>query len=253
MTQISRDDIAEFIETHIKEYHTKILDRLLALKLSNILQRKNPYLFKAKNLNMAQDLVKSILDAHLSSQEEAIFGGFLEELAIFICGNVYNGQKSSSEGIDLEFEKENIRYIVSIKSGPNWGNSGQIARMKDNFKRAKRILGTNVSKINVVAVNGCCYGRDNAPDKGDYVKLCGQRFWELVSGDEQLYTDIIEPLGHRAKEHNELFQEEYAKVVNRFTREFSQEFCDETGAIHWDKLVKFSSSKEQPSKRKKRA
>lgn len=251
MAQISQSDITAFIETHIKDYHTTILDRLLALKLSDILKRKNPYLFKAKNLTMAQDLVKSILDAHLSSQEEAIFGGFLEELAIFICGNIYNGQKSSSEGIDLEFEKEGMRYIVSIKSGPNWGNSSQIARMRDNFKKAKRILGTNVSKINVVAVNGCCYGRDNTPDKGDYVKLCGQRFWELISGDEQLYTDIIEPLGHRAKEHNELFQEEYAKVINRFTLEFSQEFCHETGAIDWDRLVKFSSSKERIRKMKR--
>ncbi len=252
MSRIDRTEITAFIEIHIKDYHTKILERLLALKLANILKRKNPYLFKAKNLNVAQELVKSILDAHLSSQEEGIFGGFLEELAIFICSKLYNGQKSSSEGIDLEFEKDDIRYIVSIKSGPNWGNSSQIARMRDNFKKAKRILGTNVSKMNVVAVNGCCYGRDNHPDKGDYLKLCGQRFWELISDDEQLYIDIIEPLGHRAKEHNEQFKEEYANVINRFTLEFSQEFCHETGAIDWDRLVKFSSSKEQPRKTKKK-
>lgn len=121
--------------------------------------RENPYLFKAKALNTAESLVRSLLDAHLSSQEEGIFGAFLEELAIFICGRVYDGQKSSAEGIDLEFENEEIRYIVSIKSGPNWGNSGQIAKMKDHFKKAKRILGTNVSKIKVAAVNGCCYGK----------------------------------------------------------------------------------------------
>lgn len=237
--------LIEFIEARIKEYHERILERLLKLRLSNILKRKNPYLFRAKNLNVAQELVKSILDAHLSSQEEGIFGGLLEELSIFICGNVYNGQKSSAEGIDLEFEKEGIRYIVSIKSGPNWGNSGQIAKMRDHFKKAKRILRTNISKMNVVAVNGCCYGKDDNPDKGDYLKLCGQRFWELISGDENLYTEIIEPLGHRAKEHNEQFNEEYAKVINRFTLEFSQEYCDETGAINWEKLVKFNSGKKK--------
>jgi len=33
---------------------------------------------------------------------------------------------------------------------------------------------------NIVAVNGCCYGRDNRPDKGDYLKYCGQRFWEFI-------------------------------------------------------------------------
>lgn len=77
------------------------------------------------------------------------------------------------------------------------------------------------------------------------MKLCGQRFWELISGNENLYTDIIEPLGHRAKEHNQEFDEEYAKIVNRFTREFSQEYCDDSGAIMWEKLVKFNSAKKE--------
>lgn len=211
--------------------------------MKKILTRKNPYLFRAKNQNTAHDLVKTILDAHLSSQEEGIFGGFLEELAIFICGKAYGGRKSSSEGIDLEFSKDKVTYIVSIKSGPNWGNSRQIARMKDDFKRAKRILGTNRSDAKVVAVNGCCYGKDEKPDKGDYLKLCGQRFWEFVSGDEDLYTEIIEPLGYKAKEKNDEFAEEYAKVVNKFTREFSGEYCDEKGSILWEKLVKFNSGK----------
>ena len=122
MNPISKSEIEDFISENINNYHTTILDRLLELKLRNILKRKNPYLFKAKSINTSQDLVKSVLDAHLSSQEEGIFGNFLEQLALFICTKVYGGSKSSAEGIDLEFEKDSIRYIVSIKSGPNWGN-----------------------------------------------------------------------------------------------------------------------------------
>ena len=243
MEQITKKEIIDFIEPNIQQFHKRRLDNLTDLQLKKILSRKNPYLFRAKNQNTAQDLVKTILDAHLSSQEEGIFGGFLEELAIFICSKVYEGRKSSSEGIDLEFSQGGTSYIVSIKSGPNWGNSRQIARMKDDFKRSKRILGTNTSKQKVVAVNGCCYGKDNKPDKGDYLKLCGQKFWEFISGNESLYTDIIEPLGHKAKEKNEKFSEEYAKVINKFTREFSTEYCDECGSILWEKLVKFNSGK----------
>jgi hypothetical protein len=105
--------------------------------------------------------------------------------------------------------------------------------------------------LNVVAVvNGCCYGKDRKPDKSDYLKLCGQLFWEFISGDENLYTDIIEPLGHKAKEKNEKFSEEYAKVINKFTREFSLEYCDENGAILWEKLVKFNSENRPTIKRK---
>ena len=44
--------------------------------------------------------------------------------------------------------------------------------MKDNFNKAKRILGTNTSTgFHVVAVNGCCYGKDNVPNKNSVSKL----------------------------------------------------------------------------------
>ncbi len=195
MQKVKRSEVSEFINPNIEVYHQKILEKLLDLKLNDVLKRKNPYLFRVKAIDTAQDLIKSILDAYLSSQEEGIFGGFLEALAIHINHKVFNGRKSSAEGIDLEFERESSHYIVSIKSGPNWGNSQQINKMRDNFKKAKRILGTNTSKIKVVAVNGCCYGKERFFDKGDYLKLCGQRFWEFISGDDTLYTDIIEPLG----------------------------------------------------------
>ena len=242
MKPITQQEITDYVEANIQGFHRKRLDNLQKLKLMNVVKRKNPYLFKAKNINTAQDFVKTILDAFLSSQEEGIFGGFLEELAIFICAQVYGGQKSSAEGIDLEFEKDSIRYIVSIKSGPNWGNSSQIAKLRDNFRKAKRILSTNTSSTNVVAVNGCCYGKDRTSDKGDYLKLCGQKFWAFISGNDNLYTDIIEPLGHQAKEKNEQFMQEYAKVVNKFTFEFIGTFCDADGNILWGKIVIFNSA-----------
>jgi len=207
-----------------------------------VLKRKNPYLFKAKNVTTAGELVKGILDAHLSSQEETIFGGFLEGLAIFICGKVYAGRKSSAEGVDLEFTRDGTVYIVTIKSGPNWGNSSQIGRMVDNFKKAKRILATNTTGQKVVAVNGCCYGRESAEDKGDYLKLCGQSFWSFVSGMESLYTDIIKPLGHTAKERNDEFAVEYGKCINIFTKQFIDEFCLPDGTILWEKIVRLTSS-----------
>jgi hypothetical protein len=48
---------------------------------------------------------------------------------------------------------------------------------------------------------------------------------------------------YKAKEKNEQFLEEYSKVVNRFSLEFMQMFCDASGAIHWDKVVQFNSAK----------
>ncbi len=113
--------------------------------------------------------------------------------------------------------------------------------MRDGFKKAKRTLRTSGSRMMVEAVNGCCYGRDDRPDKEEYLKYCGQRFWEFISGKPNLYIDIIEPLGHQAKERNEDFGVEYARTVNRFTGEFIQDFCEADGSIRWEDLLKFNS------------
>jgi hypothetical protein len=186
--------------------------------------------------------VRGIVDAHISSNEETIFGEWLEGLAIFINQAVYGGWKSGIPGIDLEFDKENIRYIVSIKSGPNWANRSQIDKLKQDFLSAAKSLRTSNSHLTVIAVNGCCYGRDNKPDKGGYQKYCGQKFWEFISGNENLYLEIIEPLGYNAKSKNDEYELLYSSMINRFTSEFSTTFCKENGEINWNKLVQYNSS-----------
>jgi hypothetical protein len=243
MKNLLINDAKKYVESTIDIFHEKKIKRLKSLTLTQILKRKNPYLFRAKNILTPHDFIKGVLDAHISSNEETIFGGWLEEFAIFICAKVYNGRKSTTKGIDLEFDSENIRYIVSIKSGPNWGNSGQIADMKKNFQTAIKTLRTNHKKLNIIAVNGCCYGKDSKPCKEGYHKYCGQDFWEFISGNPSLYTEIIEPLGYKAKEKNERYLEEYAKVLTGLEYQFIQDFCHRDKSINWEKIVIFNSGK----------
>jgi len=245
MEPIKIAEVGQYVEKNISSFHKGRLESLKRLKLNKILERKNPYLFKAKNILLAQDLVSTLLDAHLSSQEETIFGNFLEGLAVFVNEKVYHGWKSSTQGIDLEFNKDNIRYILAIKSGPNWGNSSQIRKMRDDFRKAKQTIRTSNSKLHVIAVNGCCYGRNTKPDRGDYYKYCGQKFWEFISGNSNLYLKIIKPLGYSAKEKNEEFNEKYAQIVNNFTQEFSEKFVI-NGKINWATLVQFNSAELKP-------
>lgn len=241
MKQLNLKDVSLYVEENIGIFHKKRIQSLDRLKLSQVLKRKNPYLFKAKNVLTAEQIIKGLVDAHISSKEETIFGDWLEGLAIFINDKVYSGRKSGITGIDLEFDNNSIRNIVTIKSGPNWGNSSQIAKMVTDFKTAKKTLRTSNSQLNIVAVNGCCYGKDSKPDKGDYFKYCGQRFWEFISGNSELFTEIIEPLGHNAKEKNDDFARSYAQMINKFTKEFSNSFCKDTGEIDCEGLVRFNS------------
>jgi len=243
--KLNSADIAGFLDQKVTQFYNSEIKFLKKLRLENVLKNSNFYLCNFKNTILLYELLHNRIKSLLEPFEDKLFNNLFMELAIFICGKVYGGKKSTSEGIDLEFEKDKTKYIVSIKSGPNWGNSQQINRMKDNFKKAKKRLGTNSPKANVITVNGCCYGIDDNPDKGDYLKLCGQRFWSFISGDENLYTDIIEPLGYKAKEKNEKFSKEYGKVINKFTVEFAKYYCDADGNILWDGLVKLNSGKKK--------
>ncbi|OGZ63842.1 MAG: hypothetical protein A3A98_00960 [Candidatus Staskawiczbacteria bacterium RIFCSPLOWO2_01_FULL_40_39] len=235
----------------IKPFYEIRLARLGFAKISNIAKRKNPYLFKAKNIETAGDLAKSILDAFLSSQEETIFGDLMENLAIHICKQVFNGKKAEEgkyKSVDLIFNRDKKLYIVGIKSGPNWGNSDQINIMRKNLKSAKRIIRAGLNKANIISVNGCIYGKDNKPHKVSknpdlsYYKICGQAFWELISGDNQLYKKIIQPLDQEAKKRDDVFKKLYIKKINEMTKDIVNLFYTEDN-LDWDKIIDYVSKK----------
>jgi hypothetical protein len=119
----------------------------------------------------------------------------------------------------------------------------------DNFESAKAKLQSEFPQFEIISVNGCLYGKEaNSSQRvGTYWKLCGQDFWRFISGNDQLYIEIIEPLGHRAKYQNDLFQEAYDKIINRFTLQFGELFCMADGAIDWEKIVRFVSERHSTS------
>jgi len=233
-------DVRQFLNSEIVEFHQKKLNRLQSIKLKEVLKKKNPYLFRAKNLIVANDLISEILDAFLFASEEKMFGDLLENLAIFIAGKVHDGKKSAATGIDLDFNKKSVRYLVSVKSGPNWGNSSQQEKQRQNFSKAVTVLKQANKDIQVQTVLGICYGKSKDSYLHGHLRTMGQSFWYLISGNRDLYTDIIEPLGHKARRHNEKFTEEKAKILNQFTLEFTLDFCD-NGSINWKKFVEFNS------------
>ena len=240
MQVISTEALKTFVNENIDEFHNNKARILTGIQLKKVLLSKNPYLFKAKNLNSANDLINDVLSAYLYSSEEKVFGDFLEKLAIFVSESSCGGRKSSATGVDLEFEDDGKYYLVSIKSGPNWSNSSSMARQIENFRKAVTVRRQNYPNDNIIPVIGICYGKKKPVDKGTHKVVMGQSFWHLISGDTGLYKQIIEPLGYKAREHNEEFIQEKSRIVNLFTQEFVEKFCD-NGNINWDKLVEFNS------------
>ena len=244
----------QFLSDQVIEPFYKIrLDKLQSLKLTDILKRKNPYLFRAKNIEVAGDLVKSIVDAFLSSQEETLFGNFLESFAIYVSSEIDGGFKSRLKSVDLEFRRNNIYYVVGIKSGINWANSDQTAQMCNNFKTAKKSLKEEGITQEIIAVNGCIYGKDRSPFKKytdkktgkpdpdkDYYKYAGQDFWNFISQDQELYRKIIVPISQEGRQKDEIFKKAYAAKINEMTQDFMEKFMKDN-QIDWLKLVDFVS------------
>ena len=251
MKKINYSKLSKFITSDVvKPFYDKRIEKLTKTKLGAIVNRKNPYLFKAKNIQTAGDFAKDILDAFLSSQEETIFGDLLENLAIYVNKNIFNGHKAEEgkfKSVDLIFKRDNKLYIVGIKSGPNWGNSDQVSTMRKNFKKAREILKNESERREIIAVNGCMYGRDNAPLKKhkkdselNYLKLCGQKFWEFVSGDKELYKKLIKPLDKEVKKRDDTFKELYAKKINEMTKDIIDLFHTKN-SLDWNKIIEYVS------------
>lgn len=240
MNPLDLDKVCGYVNENVVDFHKHRIKALEGLKLEKLLT-KNPFLFKAKNIMTAGELISGLLEALLSSSEEKLFGDFLEGLAVFVAEMTCGGHKSAAPGVDLEYIKDSVHYVVSVKSGPNWGNSSQQDKLEQDLKNAVSRVKQSKRGVNVQPVLGICYGKTKTSYLRGYMKVVGQNFWYLISVNKHLYTDIIEPIGYRAKEHNEAYLLEKSKVINRFTKLFIDRFCDDSGAIDWVKLVEFNS------------
>ena len=229
--------VEEYVNENIGVFHEGRLNSLQDLDIKRLI-KKNPYLFRAKNILTASEMVEGFMDAFLSSSEEERFGTFLEGLAVFVAQQTSGGHKSTAEGVDLEFINRGVHFIVSVKSGPNWGNSDQQNRLENNLKTAVSRVKQGNMQANVQAILGICYGKTRTNHLRGYLKVVGQNFWYFISEDMNLYTAIVEPIGYRAKKHNEQYMNRKAEATNRITKQFVDEYCHPSGAIDWQKLVK---------------
>ncbi|MBR4356635.1 MAG: hypothetical protein IKQ00_01820 [Butyrivibrio sp.] len=242
--------ISQYVECNIGEFHTARIAKLQNLDLKELLSRKNPYMYKAKNIVTASEMVESLASAFMASAEESIFGNWMEGLARYVSEKVYGGYKSSATGVDLEFDKDGVHYFVSIKSGPKWSNSSSLKKLKQDFVLAVRVFNTSRKSVATRCIEGCCYGNDNRTyDDSTHEKYCGEKFWSLISGEPTLFVDVIEPLGYKAKEKNDAYSLEYAQMINKFTGEFIAEYCDKDGRIDWEKIVRLNAAIKKPSKK----
>ena len=184
MNKLNLVEVCDYVNNQIGEFHKRRISTLERLNLDRLL-RKNPYLFKAKHITTASNLMENLLMAFLSSSEEKHFGDFLEGLAVFVAEKTCNGFKSSAQGVDLEFINNNIHYIVSIKSGIHWGNSSQQAKLAQDLNAAQIRVKQARTQLSIQTVLGICYGKTRTRfHKTGYLKVVGLLLRHTCSGLE---------------------------------------------------------------------
>ncbi|MFG6339019.1 MAG: hypothetical protein K1W31_11485 [Lachnospiraceae bacterium] len=233
--------VVRAIATALETFYTTLIEKIDKLNIQKVMKRKNPYLYRAKAMQSASEIVDSVLTAFVSSSEETIFGNcFFEPIAIAASG----GSKALAEGIDIVFQdnKSNTIYAIAVKSGPSVFNADSKKRQEQNFMAASKLA--QQVKARYEAYIGYCYGKKNDSGRGKpkmYQELAGKRFWAELTGDEEFYIKIIDYMGTMPEQYVAEYKESYNKAANRLVREFSNSFCKEDGSIDWEKLVEFNS------------
>ncbi len=235
----SEQAVVEAIAKALDRYYTSLIEKVDGLNIKKIMKRKNPYLFRAKAVNGAAQIVDAILAAFISSSEETVFGNeFFEPIAIAAV----QGQKALAEGVDIMVERDDTIYAIAVKSGTSVFNADSRKKQEQNFMAASKLA--QQARKRFVPIVGYGYGKKKISSKGRpkfYEELAGKEFWAELTGDDEFYIKLIRLMDKLPEKYVEDFNTSYQKAANRLVREFTVEFCFENGSIDWEKLVEFNS------------
>ena len=235
------DEVVKAIAKAMEDFYSTLIEKIDGLDIVKIMKRKNPYLYRAKALENASEIVENVLSAFVTSSEETIFGNcFFEPLAIAASG----GNKALAEGIDIMVQDNatNTIYAVAVKSGPAVFNADSKKRQEQNFTAASKLA--QQAKARYEAIIGYGYGKKKVTGRGKpkmYREIAGKQFWAELTGEEDFYLKIIQFMGDLPEQYVASYKESYNKAFNRLVREFSIKFCKEDGSIDWESLVEFNS------------
>ncbi len=147
------DAIVKAIARALEIFYANLIANIDDLEIKKVIKRKNPYLFRAKAMNDASQIVSGILSAYVSSSEETIFGNvFFEPIATVAA----QGQKALAEGVDIMVERGDAIYAIAVKSGTSVFNADSRKKQEQNFIAAGKLA--QQAKKRFVPIIGYGYG-----------------------------------------------------------------------------------------------
>lgn len=75
-----------------------------------------------------------------------------------------------------------------------------------------------------------------APHVVTLAEFCSSEYWASKLGEDHFYVDTIEPAIESCFKDDDECYESKVRHLNRFTKEFLEEYCDSDCAFDWNKL-----------------
>lgn len=163
------NQISEYVEQHIGEFHAARLEKLKRLDLKKLLTRKNPYKIKAMRAMTVGRFVELLIDDALSKINDELFKDWMKDVALFVLQTIGNSHCEAP-------------HVVTL------------------------------------------------------IEFCSPEYWTKKLGNEDFYVNIIEPAIESCFKEDDECYELKARHLNRFTKEFLEEYCDSDCAFDWNKL-----------------
>ena len=82
--------LSDFVKKRLAVFH-RARDKKISTGVSELLARKNPYLYRYLGFDTTKEMVDALLAAWLSSSDETMFGKALEDIAIYLCAQAFGG------------------------------------------------------------------------------------------------------------------------------------------------------------------
>lgn len=226
------ESIKNLIKSEVAKTRTALLLKLDELNIDAILDKMNVYLQATISSNL-HIILHRALAAHVYASQESVYGNVLERIAIAVCGL---NSKSSTTGVDLDFQRGRERILMALKSGENWSNSSSAKTQSKNLTQAKRTIKQN-DKSPVTTMVGHCCGRRRTSNKSQLadITISGQNTWYLISGDKEFYKKIAHEMNSGTEEFEKALELKKQETFNRLLNELHK-LCPEEADI-WDFLT----------------
>jgi len=227
------------IHQSVLAFQEKRIAKLESLGVKALVTRKNPYLFAAAGFVAYDELAAALAEAALSSSDETLVGNeMFEPIARAAC----QGTASSTEGIDIEWERAGRIALIAVKSGVSVFNSSSKKKADDFFRRASRVLRQRPGGMDPDMVVGYAYGK-KAFRGETYVfrELAGAEFWEWLTGDSEFYRWLFDEIARDNEGYRAQYETHKAEAIQRVASELAEVFGHVDGHINWHAILEVNS------------